>query len=991
MQSRTSPASIVFAVALGSLPILALDAHKELSQYTHTVYTQEQGLPQDTVRAIAQTRDGYLWIGTNDGLGRFDGYDFVTFTKRDGFLPSQRVRTLLATRGGDLWIGTNHGLVQHAGGKFTTMTEANGLLPEMIDGLTEDRDGVIWVISGENLFYRDMNHFVAVPRQKVPWIGHPEVLYQDDNHELWLASTGSVLKRTAGGFSVVLGPQDLQGDITCLWSDATGLWVGGAKGVLLLKKDGSKKQFTIKDGLPNDFVRALWKDRAGNLWAGTYGGLSRFENGRFIGASMDGNEDHDWIWCMYEDREGDFWVGTNSALIRLRDSRFTMYGRPEGLPGDEPNVVHQDPTGRIWVGYHSSGLLQMSSPNVEFTVHNGLPSNDIFGIYDARDGDLLLVSRGGLSRMHNGSFINYALPDPQHRRAVYSAIEDAYGRVWAGNASGLYRLDGRVWTPVLMNRANTNDFTIALVEGPKGTLWTGTMTGGLTQIIYGAGQAVTIRRFTARDGLSGDPIRSLYAEKNGTLWIGTIDGGLAELRQGKFYHFTSRDGLYSDSISHVEDDGQGNLWLSTTRGLSRIPRQQLGNFIAGKIHKLTPENFGTADGLRSMQCGPGAPAGSGAARTFDGRLLFPTSGGVASIRVDSLTHEIPAPPPSARILEVSADGHSVDLSGGAKLGPGTSKIQFKYTGVYLSAPERVQYSYKLEDVDHDWVPVGSRRVIDYSGLPHGNYRFLVRAGLPNGKFSESQFAFIIVPYFFETRWFFFLAITLLAASIYGVHLLRLGRIQTQFALVSEERAKMAREIHDTLAQGFVGISTQLDAVALKWEAESGRARQHLDLARRMARHNLTEARRSVTDLRALEREEEDLPATLAAAARRCLAGSDAQVQMEIDQIPWKLTNDLEQNLLRILQEAVTNAVKHSRATLIHIALFGEGRFLWLRVKDDGEGFEPSTAYSVLDGHFGILGMRERAERMGGEFALTSTPGIGTRLEVKIPVSAGKES
>ena len=242
------------------------------------------------------------------------------------------------------------------------MTEADGLLPEMIDGLAEDRDGVIWVISGENLFYRDKNRFVAVPRQNVPWIGHPEVFYQDDNHQLWLASTGSVLKRTAGGFSVVLGPQDLQGDITCLWNDETGLWVGGAKGLLFLRKDGSKKQFTIKDGLPNDFVRDLRKDQAGNLWAGTYGGLSRFAEGRFVGASMDGNEDHDWIWCMYEDREGDFWVGTNSALIRLRDSRFTMYGRPEGMPGDEPNVVHQDPRGRIWVGYHSSGLLQMRLP-----------------------------------------------------------------------------------------------------------------------------------------------------------------------------------------------------------------------------------------------------------------------------------------------------------------------------------------------------------------------------------------------------------------------------------------------------------------------------------------------------------------------------------------------------------------------------------------------------------------------------------------------------
>jgi signal transduction histidine kinase len=341
------------------------------------------------------------------------------------------------------------------------------------------------------------------------------------------------------------------------------------------------------------------------------------------------------------------------------------------------------------------------------------------------------------------------------------------------------------------------------------------------------------------------------------------------------------------------------------------------------------------------------------------------------------------------MLEVSADGHSIALTSGATLGPGTSRIQFRYTGIYLSAPERVQYSYKLEEVDHDWVPVGSRRVIDYSGLPNGKYRFLVRAGLPNGKFSESEFAFRILPYFFETRWFFLLSLTALAALIYGIHLLRLTHIRSQFALVSAERARMAREIHDTLAQGFVGISTQLDAVALKWEADIGRARQHLTLARRMARHSLTEARRSVLDLRASELEEQNLAGALTMAAQRCVAGSGAQVELDIAQIPWKLTSDLEQNLLRILQEAVTNAVKHSKARLIHVTLCGEGSFLWLRISDDGEGFEPSRAYSVVDGHFGILGMRERAERLGGEFALMSTPGRGTRLEVRIPQHAGK--
>ncbi|HEX5431033.1 MAG TPA: histidine kinase, partial [Bryobacteraceae bacterium] len=299
-------------------------------------------------------------------------------------------------------------------------------------------------------------------------------------------------------------------------------------------------------------------------------------------------------------------------------------------------------------------------------------------------------------------------------------------------------------------------------------------------------------------------------------------------------------------------------------------------------------------------------------------------------------------------------------------------------------PERVQYSYKLEGLDRDWVQAGPRRVIEYSQVPHGSYRFLVKAVLPNGQVGESQFAFEVLPQFFETRWFFWFCALLLAGAIYGAYRMRLDRVHAQFALVSAERARMAREIHDTLAQGFVGISAQLDALAVNWKRDPKEAWQHLDLARRMARHSLTEARRSVLDLRATELEEMDLPAALAAAARRCTLGNPVQLQMEVQEIPRNLAADLEQNLLRIVQEAVTNVVKHAKARTIQIELAAKERLLHLRIKDDGQGFEPSSAFSVLGGHFGILGMRERAERMGGEFALSSRPGTGTELQITVP-------
>jgi ligand-binding sensor domain-containing protein/two-component sensor histidine kinase len=966
--------------------LCGLDPDEQLTQYTHATWTLAQGLPQDTIRSITQTDDGYLWIGTNEGLARFDGYDFVTYTRDNGSLPNQRVSKLWAGRNGKLWIGTMGGLVCYSGGKFKTYTAEDGLAPGKIESLIEDHRGALWVVSGENLSYLNGDKFVVWPKGTLP-ADHPQLAYEDPDQQLWIVSAGGLLKRTGAGFSVVLGPEKLRGNtVTSLLKDSTGLWIGGTTGILLLRPDGSLRRYTIRDGLPQDFVRVLLKDRSGSLWAGTYGGLSRFEHGRFAAAERRDKEDSDWIWCLFEDREGNLWIGSNSSLTRLSDSRFRMYGFAEGLPSDGSNVVHADRRGQVWVGYHTDGLVALTpGKHRVFTTTDGLPSNEIFSIRNARNGDLLIATRNGLSRMRGNHFLPYSVPDPVGRKAVFSALEDDSGNLLAANASGVYTFNGRAWRPVVVTHSNTNDFTVTLEQGKDGMLWAGTLGSGLEQLQETSAGPALVRTFTAGDGLGSNEIRSLYADPDRTLWIGTLGGGLAEFRNNRFYRYTAHDGLLSDSVSHIEDDGRGSLWLSTTKGICRISKQQLRDFSAGKVRFLKPENFGIADGLRSTQCAPGAPGGSGATRTPDGHLWFPTSGGVASINPGSSTLATSANiPPPVRIVEVSADGHDIDLTGPARIKPGTRTIQFHYTGIHLNAPERIQYSYKFDGLDSDWIPTGSRRVIDYGSPPHGQYRLLVRAALPDGESSETQFAIEVLPYFFEARWFLWFCGISLLGMVYGGYRLRMNRVHARFALVTAERARLAREIHDTLAQGLVGISGQLNAVAMNFNAHPTEAWRRLDLARRMAQHSLTEAKRSVLDLRSSELENKDLPAALTMAARRCAAGNAVQILTEIAEVSEKLTVDLKQNLLRIVQEAVTNAVKHASATTIQINLAGEGQFLYLRVKDDGRGFEPSLALSAPDGHFGIVGMRERAERLGGRFALTSYPGMGTELEVKIP-------
>ena len=990
MLLRFGSLALVFLNLAGSCALFGLNSDKVSTQHMRTVWTQEQGLPQDTVRAISQTSDGYLWVGTSEGLARFDGYDFVTFTKDDGSLPTNAVIALCSGHGGSLWIGTSGGLVLYSDGKFKTFGVRDGLPPRAINSIVEDERGVVWVVSDGLLSRLDDGRFVPYPKESLAPIESARVVYEDPQHQLWVGGVHGVVKRTGNRFSVVAGAKDLRNNIiTTILKDKTDLWMGGTKGIAVLRADGRLKRFSLRDGLVDERTLALSADRDGIIWVGTNGGLMHLENGRFLGPPPEGKNNRDRVWCLFEDREGDLWVGSNSSLIRLRDGRFSVYGRSEGFPSDEPIVVHQDQRGAIWVGYHDIGLISFQPGKFRtYTVKDGLAGNEIFSVRDAQNGDLLIGTAGGLSRLHHGHFTNYIVPDPEGRRGVYDAIDDERGRLWATTPSGIYRRDNGMWHTVVRGNSTLTAYTVALLRARDGSFWAGTLGSGLWHVTNPVDSAPSLRLFTAADGLGSNQIHSLYQDGDDTLWIGTFGGGLAMLRNGVFHRFTARDGLPSDNISHVEDDGKGSFWLSTTRGICRILKQQLEDFSVGRIRILTPETFGFADGLRSLQGSPGFPAGGGGTRTSDGHLWFPTGLGLAMI--DPGTPSPRAAPgsaaPIAHITQVNIDGQVAGRDWPAKLKPGTGTIQFRYTGVYLSTPERVRYSYRLEGLDQRWTSVGSSRLVDYNRLPPGSYRFLVRATLPEGGVSEGQFRFEVLPHFFETSWFLWLCGILAVSGAYGTYRLRLQRIHSRFALVFEERVRLAREIHDTLAQGFVGISAQLDALAMKLDGDLVVARQHLKLAQKMARHSLTEARRSVVDLRTSELEERDLPAALETWARRLVSGSSISVQVEVSNVNQSLPEDLEQNILRIAQEAVANSVKHARARMISIGLEIQGRFLHLRIQDDGQGFEPHDTFSASAGHFGIVGMRERAERSGGKFSLASRPGSGTQVEVIFPIA-----
>ena len=976
--------SLVAFVTLtaGASLLLGLNPRRALTQYTHTVWTEEHGLPQDTVHAIKQTKDGYLWVGTEEGLAQFDGYDFTVFNKENGSLPSDSINVLWAANDGSLWIGTAGGLTHYRDRKFTTYTTKDGLPDPFINSITEDRSGVLWVVAGTYLSRFENGKFTNYsPHNGLP-IESIRVVYTGRDGTLYIAGYSGVARREGDRFVSVISKSQIGGNIvTTLIDDRHGnLWAAGT-GLLKRTPSGNLKLYTTSDGLPDILVRSVWEDRDGNLWVGTNGGLSRLEGDRFVTNPVANSREADWVRCIYEDTEGNLWAGMNSGLNRFRDGTLTNFGVPEGLPSDEPITVYQDHRGRIWIGFHDRGLVQFGGNGHVYTMRDGLPSNEIFSIREDHNGDLLVATRDGIGRVHDGRFISLPLSDPLNRRLTLDFFESRDGKLLVASTNGLSELQpGKPPRSVIPGGPLLNDSADAALEGRDGSLWAGTVGRGLWRLKDGQ-----LRLYTTADGLSSNQIRSLTEDNQGTLWIGTFGGGLDVMRNGRFFSITAKEGLLSDNVAHVEIDPQGWLWLSTTRGICRVRKSDLDDLMAGKIHSVQPVNYGVSDGLRSAQCAPSFPSSAGGTRTTDGRLWFPTGRGLAVLDPQERAPSVAAAP-LVHLLDVQVDGKSIPMAGATDLAPGKDRIQFRYTGIYLTSPEQLRYSYRLEGLDRDWTSGVTRRVTNYNSLPHGHYRFIVRAGIPGGPTSEASFAFQLLPYFYETAWFRYLGLVVAVAAIWGLFKLRLRQVRQRFALVLNERARLAREIHDTLAQGFVGISSQLDAVALTLKDHTDLAGKHLELARKMARHSLTEARRSVMDLRDSALEGHELPAALSEAARQWTAGSPVRVLVDVSGNGRKLPEEMEQNLLRIAQEAVTNTVKHAHAQEVRIQLAVEPRQLSMVVADDGTGFEQNEAFSEVGGHFGLLGMRERAQRLGGELHLASEPGHGTKVEVKVPLS-----
>lgn len=966
----------------GSGNAFALDSQRQLSEFRHEVWLTENGLPQNSVHSIAQTSDGYLWLGTEEGLGRFDGVKFTIFDKTNTpQFRSNYIRALLADRQGSLWIGTAEGLVRLLNGEFTLFTTNEGLPSNTIQAIHEDREGKVWVATTTGLGLFQSGGLTTFTTKDRAISGSIQALFEAADGALWIATPYGVGRVKDGQFTNYTVRDGLgSNSIRAIQQDREGrLWFGSLGGLTSFS-DGRFTTYTTRDGLPNDRIVSLHAGREGGLLIGTASGLCRFVNGRFTGVNSRDALSTSTILSLLEDLEGNLWIGTESGGINiLKDTKFTTYTVGNGLSNDVIKSIYEDVNGNTWIGTDGGGLNLLKDGKVTvYTTSDGLSSNVVLALSGDELGNLWAGTPDGLSRFSSGKFTTYTAADGLANNDVRSIWTDRRGNLWIGTRGGLTRMKDGVFKTYTEVDGLPNDLIATLYEDAKGTLWVGTF-GGLSKLVN-----EEFTTFTTSDGLSNDAVISLYEDSDSTLWIGTNGGGLNRLKDGKLTSYTTRNGLLDDVVYRILEDARNNLWLSCRKGIFHIGKKELDDFDQGKISSIAPVAYGTADGMMTRECsGGGDPAGW---KTRDGKLWFPTIKGVAMIDPERI--RINSQPPPVVIEQIRIDEHSIAPSDHLELPPGTTRFDLYYTAPSFVAPEQVRFKYKLEGFDKDWIDSGTRRIAYYTNLRPGAYTFRVIAGNNDGIWNETgaAFGFYLKPYFYQTYWFY--AVLLLALALLGWLLFqqRVRGMRARFGAVLAERNRIAREIHDNLAQEMSGISVQLEVVARTMPPDAGAARTQLDRARQQVRHGIAEARRYIWDLRSTALENDDLPAALSETARRLTNETGIQAQVEVNGTFRPLDRLIEDNLLRIGQEAINNAVRHAEAQRISVNLVFDARRVQLSIRDDGHGFDTQVAGNGHT-HFGLIGMRERAERIGGTLSIHSTSESGTEVVAEVPISS----
>jgi ligand-binding sensor domain-containing protein/signal transduction histidine kinase len=968
---------ILFATA----PVL--QAMESEDRYSRRVWQTQDGVPQDTINALVQTNDGYLWVGTSGGLARFDGFRFTVFNRENTpALREQSVYSLYCARDGTLWIGTEGaGLVRYRTGVFHRFGAGEGLTNGFVRAIVEDRRANLWIGTDRGLFRLEGDRLTRLDTQA----GIPSM------------SVHSIREDSKGR-----------------------LWVGGSG--LLVLSDGATAYYSSSKSLADNSIRAIAESSDGTIWVATIGGLHRVPGGNpaEVFSSKTIIQHNTTYLCNTKD--GYLWAGTyGQGLYRYRGSSSAVYRAPGLLPDNYILALLEDSEGNFWIGTHN-GLLRLSR-SVVSTVATGPAGSpeSIKTIYEDRDGSIWITSLGGhLYRLRGNKPLPAALPSGLASLGVRTIFRDSTGALWVGtNGEGASKITTDDVARYTMKEGLINDFVRAFSEGSDGSIWIGTDSGlsrwraGAFQnfhtsegLAYGSVRALLEDRagdlWIATDGgvsrfhdgsmirdprvavLAGEKIWAMHEDPTGGLWFGTRGAGLFLLQSDKLTGFTTKHGLASNNIHQILEDKKGNLWMSSPSCVFSVNREDLKQILANPSHLPAISIYGTSEGMETNQMNGGVqPAG---AISSAGEIWFPSTRGAVRITPDQ---NVQASVKPVLIEQVVADGQESPLRETVEVGPGDGRLEIHYTAIRLRSSERIRFRYKLEGFDQEWTEAAGRRVAYYTNLPPGSYRFRVAAyDVDNPRSSsEAAIAVRLRPHFYETAWFVASCAGALAAIGLAAYRLRVRQIRMRFAAVLAERNRLAREMHDTLIQGCVGVSTLLDAAVSVQRLSPEMTGELLERARTQVRDSVNEARRAVWNLRHEVAQGEGLGSSLERLAHQVALTSGVSISCQTDGTPVRLDAHLEHDLVMIAKEAMLNAVHHGHPQSVLLSWSFEPNRLQVRVTDDGCGFEPSVATSEPGDHYGLEGMSERAKQMGGTFTLNSAPGKGTQISVTVPIRA----
>ncbi|HTO87432.1 MAG TPA: two-component regulator propeller domain-containing protein [Thermoanaerobaculia bacterium] len=971
--ARWSALACLVLLWLSAAVAAALDRDLEMTHYGHDVWDSDAGLPQNSVQVILQSRDGYFWLGTQEGLARFDGVRFTVYDSRNTpALKDDWIQALCETRDGTLWIGTLTGLARRRNGAFEAIGEGTGLERAFVGALLEARDGTLWIGSSEGL--------ARIRGDKVELLGERDgfprerirALYEDESGGLWFGLPMGLGHLFGGNLEIQKFQSDFPGTPLSVIGDGQGgLWVGTPRG-LVHTGSGGARLFTEKDGLDNTLARALCRDRQGAIWIGTGNGLYRFHKGAFTRYSTVNGLSSDRVLSIYEDGSGSLWVGTvDGGLNRLKSQRVVNYTRREGLSDDKIWTVFEDRGGTLWVGTADGNLDRMRPGNSTFEHVTRVGATVLAVVEDSR-GDLWIATQGaGLVRYRQGQLTHFGMAQGLPGNWITSLCVDREGALWIGTLSnGLARfLDGNLQTFHVADGL-PNEQVFSIYEDREGDLWIGTFGGGVARRHDGL-----FTTLSTKDGLAHDIVISSYQDSEGTLWFATR-GGLSRYRDGKFTTYRQKEGLFHDAAQRVVEDGHGYLWMTSNRGIFRVLEAELAAVASGgdRIH---PVAFNTASGMRSAECNN---AQHGVWRSRDGRLWFATVKGL--VMADPARIELNRVPPAVVIEEVLSGGEPVEARDGARLPPGTHDLEFRYTAFNYVNPTSVRFRYRLEGIDGRWVDAGSRRTAYYTHLPPGRYRFHVIACNEDGVWSTTGAALPVrlEPRFYQTGWF--QALTLLGVLLAGVafHRLRVRRIESREWFRSALAEAKLNALQAQLRPHF--LANTLNSILTLIGSDSARARRMTERLGDLLRASLeTDPGQVVT----VERELSVLELYL--GIERMRFRDQLEVLVEVD--PVVREADVPSFLLQPLAE---NAIKHGmRGTsgrgVIQIRAAAQGGRLVLSVEDNGPGIAATDTGRPAG--IGVRNTRQRLETLypgRHRFELGKASSGGCLVTIEIPLT-----